>query len=174
VRDRVREVGSGRSTGSKQEFLARCKKFGSKLPAEKSPASLWKEHLQYSNLPFDGLYLMGCVGSRHLKKPPGYEHPTVLAAETSFTVSEVEALYELFKKLSNSIFTDGQIHKEEFQLALFRNSRKKNLFADRVSLSLSLPPSLPLLSSPLLFLCVLCVCVCVCVCLAAACASDIG
>ncbi|XP_031494459.1 calcineurin B-like protein 7 [Nymphaea colorata] len=75
---------------------------------------------------------MGCVGSRHLKKPPGYEHPTVLAAETSFTVSEVEALYELFKKLSNSIFTDGQIHKEEFQLALFRNSRKKNLFADRV------------------------------------------
>ncbi|CAN6483437.1 unnamed protein product [Victoria cruziana] len=75
---------------------------------------------------------MGCVGSRHLRKPPGYEDPTVLAAETSFTVSEVEALYELFKKLSNSIISDGQIHKEEFQLALFRNSRKKNLFADRV------------------------------------------
>ncbi|CAJ2667481.1 calcineurin B-like protein 4 isoform X2 [Trifolium pratense] len=35
-------------------------------------------------------------------------------------------------KLSNSIIEDGLIHKEEFQLALFRNENEKNLFADRI------------------------------------------
>ncbi|XP_058095918.1 calcineurin B-like protein 7 [Magnolia sinica] len=75
---------------------------------------------------------MGCVCTKRIKQPPGYEDPTILASETSFTVSEVEALYELFKKLSSSITDDGLIHKEEFQLALFKNSNKQNLFADRI------------------------------------------
>ncbi|XP_062181124.1 calcineurin B-like protein 4 [Phragmites australis] len=76
---------------------------------------------------------MGCVSSKQFSRPaPGYEEPAVLASETSFTVNEVEALYELYKKMSFSIFKDGLIHKEEFQLALFRNSKKANLFADRV------------------------------------------
>ncbi|KAM0946019.1 putative EF-hand domain-containing protein [Dioscorea sansibarensis] len=76
---------------------------------------------------------MGCFTSKDIKKhTPGYEEPTVLASETSFTVSEVEALYELFKKLSSSIIKDGLIHKEEFQLALFKNRNKRNLFADRI------------------------------------------
>ncbi|XP_008234748.1 PREDICTED: calcineurin B-like protein 4 [Prunus mume] len=74
---------------------------------------------------------MGCFWSKKAKTP-GYEDPAVLAAETPFTVNEVEALYELFKKLSSSIFDDGLIHKEEFQLALFKNKDKRNLFADRI------------------------------------------
>ncbi|KAJ1382808.1 EF-hand domain [Sesbania bispinosa] len=83
---------------------------------------------------------MGCFYSTSNKAEiPGYEEPTVLASETpceypssSVSVSEVEALYELYKKLSNSIIEDGLIHREEFQLALFRNKNKRNLFADRI------------------------------------------
>ncbi|KAL9266831.1 Calcineurin B-like protein [Drosera capensis] len=65
-------------------------------------------------------------------KPPGYEDPVILAAETPFTVSEVEALSELFKKLSRLVIDDGLIHREEFQLALLRNSKKRNFFTDRM------------------------------------------
>ncbi|PIN02307.1 Ca2+/calmodulin-dependent protein phosphatase (calcineurin subunit B), EF-Hand superfamily protein [Handroanthus impetiginosus] len=76
--------------------------------------------------------LMGCFHSKTPRHAQGYEEPTILAAETPFTVSDVEALFELFKKISSSIIDDGLIHKEEFQLALFGNRNKKNLFADRI------------------------------------------
>ncbi|XP_058223121.1 calcineurin B-like protein 10 isoform X4 [Rhododendron vialii] len=62
----------------------------------------------------------------------GYMELSLLAEETRFTVNEVEALYELFKKLSCSIIDDGLIHKEELQLALLRSPYGENLFLDRV------------------------------------------
>ncbi|KAF8008509.1 hypothetical protein BT93_K2244 [Corymbia citriodora subsp. variegata] len=91
---------------------------------------------------------MGCITSKNSARTPGYEEPNVhldmksltflllqhlvSANPLDFTASEVEALYVLFKKLSNSIIADGLIHKEEFQLALFQNQNRRNLFADRI------------------------------------------
>ncbi|KMZ65658.1 Calcineurin B-like protein 4-1 [Zostera marina] len=70
--------------------------------------------------------------SRRSKNKRDCENPQRLASETCFSEKEVKILHKLFKKLSCSIFKDGFIHKEEFQLALFRNSKMKNFFADRV------------------------------------------
>ncbi|KAJ8621775.1 hypothetical protein MRB53_030304 [Persea americana] len=81
---------------------------------------------------------MGCIWSKRLinciwtKRRHQYEDPAVLAAETCFSVREVEALYELFRKLSCSLTDDGLISKEEFQLGLFGDRKKQNLFADRI------------------------------------------
>ncbi|GLT78080.1 hypothetical protein SLA2020_496260 [Shorea laevis] len=75
---------------------------------------------------------MCCFGERKTICRPRYEKSAILASETAFTVNEVEALYDMFKKLSSSIFDDGSIHKEEFLLALCGNRNNQNLFANRM------------------------------------------
>ncbi|ONM63167.1 calcineurin B-like9 [Zea mays] len=54
---------------------------------------------------------MGCFHSTAKRQHPGYEDPVDLASQTSFSVSEVEALFELFKSISGSVIDDGLINK---------------------------------------------------------------
>ncbi|KAG5382740.1 hypothetical protein IGI04_034210 [Brassica rapa subsp. trilocularis] len=58
---------------------------------------------------------------KRTKHPRGYEDPQVLASETPFTVNEIEALHNLFKKLSTSIINDGLIHKVFYMFDRKRN-----------------------------------------------------
>ncbi|CAN8229628.1 unnamed protein product [Cochlearia groenlandica] len=75
-----------------------------------------------------------CRRRRRLSPPQTSQHADLsrLAHESLFSINEVEALYELYKKLSCSIIDDGLIHKEELRLALFQAPSGENLFLDRV------------------------------------------
>ncbi|KAK1575598.1 hypothetical protein Q3G72_006794 [Acer saccharum] len=81
-------------------------------------------------------FIFRLVGCFHLHRPPKHRYTfsdlLQLANNSPFTVNEVEALHELFKKLSRSIFDDGLIHKEELRLALLKTPAGENLFLDRV------------------------------------------
>ncbi|KAL5579509.1 hypothetical protein UlMin_011951 [Ulmus minor] len=78
--------------------------------------------------------LSGCFCEPRPRKCFAYKFDDIvrLANNSPFSVNEVEALLDLFKKLSSSIFDDGLIHKEELRLALFQTQGGENIFLDRV------------------------------------------
>ncbi|XP_058005040.1 calcineurin B-like protein 10 isoform X2 [Hevea brasiliensis] len=77
---------------------------------------------------------LGCFNFHRLPPKHHYSFNDLnrIASTTLFSVNEVEALLDLFKKLSSSIVDDGLLHKEELQLALLRTASSRNLFLDRI------------------------------------------
>ncbi|XP_065851447.1 calcineurin B-like protein 7 isoform X2 [Euphorbia lathyris] len=77
---------------------------------------------------------MGCIFSKRVTraKRAELEDSVILADQTPFSRNEIEALHELYKKLSTCVVKDEFIQKEDLKFALFRYNNKQNLFADRM------------------------------------------
>ncbi|KAJ0788272.1 putative EF-hand domain-containing protein [Helianthus annuus] len=75
--------------------------------------------------------LSSCFHDRPVKPLYTFDDVSRLARDSPFSVNEVEALRELFNKLSCSIIDDGLIHKE-LQLALLHSACGENLFLNKV------------------------------------------
>nr|XP_043609518.1 calcineurin B-like protein 10 [Erigeron canadensis] len=115
--------GAANSSTSRSSSLT----LGEKLCAALIPLAVLVEIVIYS--------LSSCFnaqGRRATKPVQTYEDIARLARNSPFSVNEVEALRELFNKLSSSIIDDGLIHKEELQLALLNSAGGDNLFLNRV------------------------------------------
>uniref|UniRef100_A0A0D3GIS5 Uncharacterized protein n=1 Tax=Oryza barthii TaxID=65489 RepID=A0A0D3GIS5_9ORYZ len=48
-----------------------------------------------------------------------------------YIVNEIEALYELFKRIDGAVIEDGKINMEEFNLRVFGPEKGGTLFADK-------------------------------------------
>ncbi|KAJ4717911.1 Calcineurin B-like protein [Melia azedarach] len=99
-----------------------------------SSYNLWAVFLPFISLIEDLIFsLTGCFDHQ---RPPKLHYTfndlVRIANNSPFNINEVEALHELFKKLSGSIIDDGLIHKEELRLALLKTTAGENLFLDRV------------------------------------------
>ena len=126
---------NSKSSGEEEELLR--KGYGRHLDVWEHPSSITFKEVPQGLRASQCIILRGTLKSasswaapfKQYKRLQGYEDPIVLSRETTFSVSEVEVLYKLFKNISSYVIDSGLIHKEDFQLAPFKN-KIRNLFAN--------------------------------------------
>ncbi|KAL8207855.1 hypothetical protein R6Q57_007267 [Mikania cordata] len=67
-----------------------------------------------------------CCFLKKLRNPSKAIQHAILASETSFSINEIEALYDLFERLSHAIVEDGRIHKVIVYICFDTFDIKKN------------------------------------------------
>ncbi|KAD2806267.1 hypothetical protein E3N88_39644 [Mikania micrantha] len=119
-------MGSAASSSASSTSRSSSLTVGEKLCAALIPFAVLVEVLIYS--------LSSCFDA-HNRHPVKPVHTFDDIRRLALSVNEVEALRELFNKLSSSIIDDGLIHKEELQLALLNSAvgeKSENLFLNKV------------------------------------------
>ncbi|XP_010533572.1 PREDICTED: calcineurin B-like protein 5 isoform X2 [Tarenaya hassleriana] len=74
---------------------------------------------------------MGCACMKQRRRTR-HDKTSVLASQTCFSKPEIEALHDLYKKVSSCLRNEDTISREDFQFCLFKDTRRRSLSADRV------------------------------------------
>ncbi|GAU28520.1 hypothetical protein TSUD_156770 [Trifolium subterraneum] len=73
---------------------------------------------------------MGCFNSKPTRQFPGKEDPVILASQTASIRLWIVVIGSVYRIMN--VHAYEELLREEFQLAIFKNKKKENIFANRI------------------------------------------